>query len=185
MSHGIWRDGPGACLRGLLIVLIAGLVVRPPLRAQGQDGLELLVVPFGGLPSVEGTGGIHQAIGAHLLWPAGAPTGLCARYELRWTSDNRFYDAGSIDLCHRVVGNDTAEVAVTGGWARWDRTDYGTAGLRARWPIIHLDEGGTAAVQAWFDLRYAMADFDEMLGLDGKVWGELMLAVVLSVRVGG
>ena len=126
MSHGIWRHASGACLRGLLIVLIAGLVVRPPLRAQGQDGLELLVVPCAGLPSVEGTGGSDQA------------TGLCARYELRWTSDNRFYDAGSIDLCHRVVGNDTAEVAVT-GWARWDRTDYGTAGLRARWPLIHLD----------------------------------------------
>lgn len=167
-----------------VVPVLPACLMAHPVSAQAVRAGDFVMVPFGGLPVVGGMGGVQQALGAHLLWPAGSPAGLSGRYELRWDSDSRFYDAGSADVWRRVAGNDTADIALTGGWARWDHVDYGTVGFRARWPFIRLEEGGSAAVQGWFDLRYALASMEEARHLDGRVWAELMVGFVLYVRVG-
>lgn len=119
-----------------------------------------------------------------MLWPGRTRTALGARYEIRWTRQDAWYDAGSLDLVHRLAGTDTASVAVTGGWARWDRRDYGTVGARAALPLAPPASPGSAAVQLWFDLRAAFPGMRSLRAVDPTLWGQVMLVFTLPVRLG-
>lgn len=172
----------------LAIAIVAPLPSAPSLDAQtASDGklidpLELVVVPFAGLPNVRGSSD-QGALGIHMLWPGRTRMALSARYELRWTRDDAWYDAGSLDLVHRLAGSDTASVALTGGWARWDRSDYGTVGIRAALPMAPPAYPGASTVQLWFDLRTAFPGLRSLRTADPTLWGQVMLTFVLPVRL--
>jgi hypothetical protein len=169
---------------GRCLIILAGAAGWPSassLAAQhgSTDLLDLRVVPFFALPLTSDVSGSQQAVGAHVVWPAGTRQALAGRYEVRWTSDGRRYDVGSLDVAWRLVGNDTTMIAATGGWARWGRRDHATAGLRAVWPFVQLDEGGTLVLQGWFDARYAVPGARALAGGGGMIWTQLMLGVAL------
>lgn len=172
----------------LAIAVVAPLPSAPSLDAQTAsdaglfDAREVVVVPFVGVPNLRGSSD-QGAVGVHVLWPGRTRTALGARYEIRRTRDDAWYDAGSIDLVHRLAGTDTASVALTGGWARWDRSDYGTVGIRAALPMVPPAYPGASAVQLWFDLRAAFPGMRSLRAMDPTLWGQVMLAFVLPVRL--
>lgn len=142
----------------------------------------LLMAPFFGLLLTSDVPRSQQAIGAHLTWSPDRRHGLAARYEWRWSSRVEPYDAGSLDVIRRIVGGDTAMIALTGGWARWGRRDHATLGLRAAWPFLGLDEDGSANFQAWVDIRYAVPSTSALRRREGVVWTHLMITYVVPMR---
>lgn len=183
MSRRSWILGVAACL---LSAVPASGQQHTIARAQGilLGPLEFYFVPYGGLPIVSGMGGVQQAIGAHVIWPAASRVALSTRYEVRWTADGAFYDAGSLDLIGRIAGTDTAAVSITGGWARWAGTDYSTIGVRLAWPFVPVPAGTFPVVRAWFDIRYAGRTAAELYATEGTSWVAFMLTFVLPTRVG-
>lgn len=191
MRHATRRSPVTVGTTVWLLAVLGTALFRPP-AARGQTGHraraglgdeigEFLLVPFGGLPIISGMGGVQQALGVHILWPPESSLHLAARYEGRISSRDQLYDAASLDLVHKLAGNDTASISVTAGWARWDRRDFATVGIRARWPFAPLEEGGSTAVQGWFDLRYVVPSPRESRS-GGGVWPEIMLAIVVPIR---
>lgn len=124
----------------------------------------------------------QQSIGMHLIWPADRNTTLAARYEIRW-ADSRVQDCGTIDLVQRLVGTDTASLALTGGWARWGHRNYTSVGGRAAWPFIAPEQGGSIALQAWIDVRYAVGSTREIVQFDGTSWITFMIVAVVPGQI--
>lgn len=166
-----------------VVLIPAGAKPQSPAPIAQSEYPLFIAAPAAGLPLVRGEGGgIHHAVGVHVVWPARAGPAVAWRYEFRWPQGGGLYDVSSLDLVLPLVQADSGAIAMTAGWARWNRTSHATIGVRADLPMIPPAHPGSASVQLWLDVRLGFTGLQSVRRWDPVLWTQPALVLVLPMH---